>query len=95
MRLGIGTCEIIAAVLVLIPRTRVAGAYGALLLMSGAIFFHIVSPLGIDPYGDGGKLFKEACATWLAAVGILALHRREAIAIARSWLNFRPRLTAA
>ena len=37
MRLGVGICEIVASVLVLIPRTRVAGAYGALLLMSGGI----------------------------------------------------------
>ena len=95
MRLGTGICEIIASVLVLLPATRVAGAYGALMLMSGAIFFHVVSPLGIDPYNDGAKLFTEACVTWIAAVAILALFRREAVGIARSWLKGRPRLTVA
>ena len=53
---------------------------GALLtfgLMSGAIFFHVVSPLGIDPYGDGGALFKEACWTWLSAAILIAIYRRE------------------
>ena len=46
------------------PRTRHLG------VMSGAIFFHLVSPLGIDPYHDGGALFREACAVWLCS-GIL------------------------
>jgi hypothetical protein len=49
--------------------------------MSGAIFFHVVSPLGIDPYHDGGALFKEACAVWLCAGFILLSYRNEALAI--------------
>jgi hypothetical protein len=51
--------------------------------MSGAIFFHTVGPIGIDPYGDGSRLFKEACFTWLMAVFILVAHREEAEALAR------------
>jgi uncharacterized membrane protein YphA (DoxX/SURF4 family) len=39
IRLGVGIMEIIAAVLVLFPRTRVPGAALTLGLMSGAIFF--------------------------------------------------------
>ena len=45
--------------------TRVLGAELAIGIMSGASFFHLVSPLGVDPYGDGGALFKEACTVWL------------------------------
>ena len=67
IRLGVAILEIIASVLVLIPRTRVLGAFLALGTMSGAIFFHTIGPIGIDPYGDGGRLFKEACFTWLMA----------------------------
>ncbi len=77
IRLGVATLEIIASVLVLIPRTRIWGAALALGTMSGAIFFHTIGPIGIDPYGDGGQLFKEACFTWLMAALILAIHRRE------------------
>ena len=78
MRIGVGTAELVAALLLFVPRLQVVGAALALGIMSGAIFFHLVSPLGVDPYGDGGKLFKEACLTWLAAAAILALRRREA-----------------
>lgn len=75
IRLGVGILEIIASVLVLIPRYRVAGALLAFGLMSGAIFFHTIGPIGIDPYGDGGKLFKEACFTWAMALLILVIER--------------------
>jgi hypothetical protein len=71
MRLGVATCEIITSVLVLVPATRLLGALGAVTLMTGAIFFHIVSPLGIDPYGDGAVLFTRACETLACAVFIV------------------------
>ena len=80
-RLGVGIAEIVASVLVVIPATRMLGAAGALALMSGAIFFHIVSPLGIDPYDDGGQLFKEACAVWVCAAFILWVYRADAYAM--------------
>lgn len=67
MRLGVAICEIIASIVILIPATQALGAIGALMIMTGAIFFHIVTPLGVDPYGDGGILFKEACAVWTCA----------------------------
>jgi uncharacterized membrane protein YphA (DoxX/SURF4 family) len=76
-RLLVGIQEIVAAVLVLLPWTRVPGAALAFATMAGAIFFHVVSPLGIDPYGDGGVLFKEAVFTLGMSALVLALHRRE------------------
>jgi uncharacterized membrane protein YphA (DoxX/SURF4 family) len=80
-RLFVAILEIICAVLVLIPRTRMIGAALSLGTMSGAIFFHTVSPLGIDPYGDGGQLFKEAVFTWFMAAFVLFAHRAEAFAL--------------
>jgi hypothetical protein len=77
-RLFVASMEIAASVLVVIPWTRMWGAALALGVMSGAIFFHVVSPLGIDPYHDGGALFKEACTVWLCAVFILLSYRTEA-----------------
>jgi uncharacterized membrane protein YphA (DoxX/SURF4 family) len=94
IRLGVASLEIIASVLVLIPRTRILGAGLALGLMSGAIFFHTIGPIGIDPYGDGGRLFKEACFTWTMAALILVL-RREEVAALLGRLGILPRPSAA
>jgi len=77
-RLAVASAEIVASVLVLVPVTRVYGGALALCIMSGAIFFHTVSPLGTDPYGDGGVLFHEALAVWLCAAFVLVAYRHEA-----------------
>ncbi len=81
-RLSVAIAEIIASILVVIPLTRAWGALFGLGIMSGAIFFHVVSPLGIDPYNDGGQLFKEACAVWLASLYITLVQRDELLAVA-------------
>ena len=73
--------EICAAVLVQVLRSRVFGAAFALGIMSGAIVFHLFTPLGVDPYEDGAKLFKEACFTWVMAAFVLFAHRAEALAL--------------
>jgi hypothetical protein len=83
MRIGVGSAELMAAILVLIRPTQVIGAVMSVAIMAGAIFFHVVSPLGIDPYEDGGRLFAEACLVLLAGLAILWLRRGEAIALAR------------
>lgn len=85
-RLFVAIAEIIASILVLIPRTRLLGGLGSLALMSGAIFFHTVSPLGIDPYDDGGVLFKEAVTVWLCSIYVIWAYRAEARALL-AWLR--------
>jgi hypothetical protein len=90
-RLGVATAEILASVLVVIPPSRMVGAALALGIMSGAIFFHVFSPLGIDPYNDGAKLFKEACTVWVLAAFILWVYRDEAIGFVRNLLGARTR----
>lgn len=80
-RLSVAIAELVASVLLINTGSRMYGALLTLGIMSGAIFFHVVSPLGIDPYGDGGQLFKEACWSWLSAVAILAIYRRELAAL--------------
>jgi hypothetical protein len=82
MRIGTGVAELVAAILCFVPRLQVVGAALSLGIMTGAIFFHLVTPLGIDPYDDGAVLFKEAVATWCAALAILWLRRDEAIELA-------------
>ena len=46
-----------------------------------------ISPLGIDPYNDGGKLFKEACSVWVASAFILFAYRAEATALVRRFIK--------
>lgn len=95
-RLFVAIMEIVAAVLVLIPRTRPIGGLLTVGIMAGAIFFHLVSPLGVDPYGDGGMLFKEACFTLLMGLLITWLSREELLAMLPPGLRARlPRRAAA
>lgn len=86
-RLFVAAMEISAAILVLIPRTQAFGALFAMGVMTGAIGFHLFTPLGVDPYEDGGQLFKEACFTWLMAAVIVAIRRAELLALARRLLG--------
>lgn len=58
-RIGTGIAELVAGLLILYPRTSWAGALFAIILMIGAIFFHL-TVLGIEVNGDGGLLFKMA-----------------------------------
>jgi hypothetical protein len=44
--------------------------------MSGAISFHLFTPLGVDPNHNGGGLFMAACGVWLSMVTLLVLRRR-------------------
>ena len=83
MRIGTGSAELLASVLLLVPATQVVGAALAAGIMAGAIFFHLVSPLGIDPYQDGGELFREAVTVFVFALAILALRREQAYALIR------------
>ncbi|WP_374763328.1 hypothetical protein [Yunchengibacter salinarum] len=43
----VGTAELVAGILVLIPATRAYGAVLALAVMTGAIFFHLFTRLGM------------------------------------------------
>lgn len=97
MRIGVGLCEIVASLFILTPAVQGLGAIGALMLMSGAIFFHLATPLGVDPYSDGGVLFKEACSVWITSVVLIWWQRGQIVAIARrfglpvpSWAALAP-----
>lgn len=59
---------------------QVVGAAMALGVISGAIFFHLFTPLGVavvntDGSSDGGELFALACGVWLASAALLWLRR--------------------
>jgi len=80
-RLSVAIAEIAASVLVVLPRTRMWGAALSFGIISGAIFFHVFSPVGIDPFDDGAQLFKEAVSVWFASAFILVVMRNEARAV--------------
>ncbi len=80
-RLFVAGMEILAAILVLIPRTQGFGGLFAAGIMGGAIFFHLFTPLGVDPYEDGGKLFKEACFTFAMGLLVAWLRRDQILAL--------------
>lgn len=82
-RLGVGALELVAVVLLLVPRTVVLGAGLTVGLMVGAIGSHLFTPLGIEiklpdqSQGDGGTLFMLGIATLIAGSTTLWLHRRQ------------------
>lgn len=82
----VGVAELIASVLLLAGAAtgrRAVQAAGALLglgVISGAIVFHLFTPLGIavvnaDGSSDGGQLFALACGVWVACAALLWLRR--------------------
>lgn len=93
----VGTAELLASVLVLAGAflasqrlVQVAGAALGLGVISGAIFFHLFTPLGIavvntDGSSDGGELFMLACGVW-ASCALLLWIRRDV------WLAFLKKL---
>jgi uncharacterized membrane protein YphA (DoxX/SURF4 family) len=80
----IGSIELLASALLLVglhPRFKhlqAAGALAGLLVMMGAVSFHLFTPLGIDPNHDGAGLFIAACTNLVFAVLLLAFFRRAA-----------------
>jgi uncharacterized membrane protein YphA (DoxX/SURF4 family) len=83
----VGSFELVASVLLLVGATlatqrmvQVLGAALGLGVISGAIFFHLFTPLGVavvntDGSSDGGELFTLACGVWLACAALLWIRR--------------------
>lgn len=82
----VGSAELVASLLLLAAVVtgraplQIAGAALSLGVISGAIFFHLFTPLGVqvrntDGSLDGGELFALACGVWLAAALLLWLNR--------------------
>ena len=82
----IGSAELIASIILLaalLPQLqwlRPIGALMALAVISGAILFHLFTPLGVsvlnaDGTRDGGLLFGLACGVWISAAILLGFSR--------------------
>ena len=72
-RIGTGIAELVASILILIPRTTLIGAIIGLGVMSGAIFFHLTK-LGIS-YGGDSLLFIYAVIVFTACLVLIYIGR--------------------
>ena len=77
-RIGSGIMELIASILLLVPRTVVYGAILSLGTMGGAIFSHLTK-LGImlPAVNDHGELFALAVLVFVCSAAVLFLRRDE------------------
>ena len=69
-RIATAIAELLASILILIPKTSLAGASLALFIMIGAIATH-VAILGIEVMNDGGQLFIYAIIAAIASFYII------------------------
>lgn len=75
-RYASGIAELIASILLLIPKTTWLGALAGLGVMLGAIGSHL-TVLGIEVQGDGGILFAMAIIVFLSCAVLLFLHKED------------------
>jgi hypothetical protein len=75
-RIGSGVVELIAAVLIIYPRTTPIGALIAAGVMAGAIMSHL-TVLGIEVQGDGGLLFALALTVFAASAALVIIFRKQ------------------
>ena len=85
----IGSAELVASTLLLVGllpgfvRLNALGAAIGLAVMTGAVSFHLFTPLGIDPNNDGGGLFAAAVTIWITSIVLLFIRRNEIVAVLR------------
>ncbi|CAD5271928.1 MULTISPECIES: DoxX family membrane protein [unclassified Imperialibacter] len=81
-RYMVGSMELVASVLLLIPKIYWLGGLLGMCLMAGALFFHAVF-LGIEVQGDGGLLFGYAIVVFIASL-VAVLDRKNDIPILKN-----------
>jgi hypothetical protein len=75
-RIGSGIAELVASILILLPRTTLYGAIIGLGVMTGAIMSHLLV-LGIEVQNDGGTLFILALITFLCCALLIFVNRNK------------------
>ncbi|MBT8188976.1 MAG: DoxX family protein [Bacteroidia bacterium] len=84
-RIFIGVAELVAALLILIPRTIWLGASLTAGILAGAIIMHLTL-IGIEVQGDKGTLFYIAVLTFILSLVIL-WNERKKIPIIKNYLG--------
>lgn len=85
-RIGLGIIELITAILVLIPKTKIIGIITSLGIIIGAIGSHLLV-LGINVSNDGGGLFTLAIIVFIASIIFLIMHKKDVLALIKSLKN--------
>jgi len=75
-RISIGVLELIAGVLLLVPKTIWAGAGLTIGIIGGAIMMHLTK-LGIEINGDSGVLFYTAIFVFITSSVILWYYKND------------------
>ncbi|MBA6156595.1 DoxX family membrane protein [Tenacibaculum sp. S7007] len=76
LRVGTGVLELIASILLFIPKKTWLGAGLTVGLMSGAVMGHLTK-LGIEHNGDGGTLFYAAVLVLISGAILLFINRKD------------------
>ena len=79
-RIGSGVAELVACVLLLVPRTVPVGALLSLGVIGGALVSHLTR-LGIVVKDDGGLLFALALIVFASCLTVLIIRRRQLMAL--------------
>ena len=82
-RYGSGLGELVASILLFVPRLTWLGALIGMGTMSGALFFHLTK-LGIEVQSDGGTLFILALITFVCCA-FLGFVNRKQIPVVSKW----------
>ena len=87
---AIGSAEAVATILLLVGALvcplrglQVIGAKLAMVIMTGAIFFHLFTPLGVVVNGNA-LLFTMACVVWVSAATVYLLRMKNACNILKA-----------
>lgn len=85
-RIGLGILELIAAILIFIPKTKTIGMINSLGIILGAIVSHLMV-LGINVSNDGGGLFTLAIIVLIASTAYLLLNKNDVVQLKKIFLK--------
>lgn len=76
-RISSGIAELLAVVLILIPRTTAWGALLSIVMMTGIVFFHLTTLDFI--YSNSGLLFYMAIICWICSAILFMIYRAQVL----------------
>ena len=81
-RIALGIIELITAILILTPKTKIIGMINSLGIILGAIFSHLLV-IGVNVGNDGGGLFILAIIVLFASILFLIINKTEVISLVK------------
>ncbi|PZW43753.1 DoxX-like protein [Mesonia algae] len=85
-RIGLGIIELITAILILSPSTKIIGMLSSLGIITGAVFSHLFV-LGIKVGGDEGNLFTLAMVVFICSSLYIYLYRAEFLILKKKYIK--------